>query len=355
MDPNEIQETTPEVAADQTASPAETEGASSSDAAAEEAPSVQDAVMSALVGDDSEEKAEETAEEDPKDEAPAEPEETTDPAAEAEQTPQTDDEDDDDRIPEEEFKALPDGVRRRLGKLNSTAKKAQRDLAEANGRIEAMQSSHDNFTQIQGFVQEHRIEPQNVTLAFDAMARLSRGDHAGFLEAVKPFYEMAQQAVGGTVSSDLQSRVDEGYLTEADAKALTAARAQQAQLQARLQQEQNLNAQRVQQDQQARHQQSIVTAVSQREAALRQSDPDYALKEPAVKQAVQMILANGAVPQSVEQAQAMVDQAYGLVNQNFVKPKPVSATPPRVTSSTVTRSAAPAKSAQAAVIAALTE
>lgn len=357
MDPNDTTEIAPEAMADETASPAETEGASSSDASTEGPQSVSDAIADALMEDDSPDVAEVAAEDEPEVEATAETDDEPAKAdvADVEQTPETDNADDDDRIPEEEFRALPEGVRRRLGKLNSKAQKATRELGEAEAKIETMQASHDNFTQIQGFVQENRIEPQNVTMAFDAMARLSRGDAAGFLQLVQPFYDAAQRATGGTIDPSLRERVDNGYLTEDDAKALTVAQAQQQQLTARLQQEQMANQQRAQQDQVARHQQAIGTAVGEREAALRSSDPEYALKEPAVREAMNLALSGGNVPRTVEAATALVDQCYALVSKNFVKPKAPRPSPPRVTASTQTRSARQPKGVHSAIYSALSE
>jgi len=301
MDPNDQ---TP-VVADETLSPSVTEeGAAPSAAADSPAESLADALARELAGDA------------PEEEAAPEPEPA--PAAEAAkaepaQAPVEADDSDDDkfRIPEAEFKALPDGVKKRIGHLNAQFKKAERELGEVQKDLPTLRDAHERFTKISAFVQEHQIEPENVTLAFNAMALMAKGDYQGFLKAVKPWVDMAAQAAGEAISPDLQEKLEAGYITEEAARELTQARiaAQTAKAQAE-------RSQRVVQDRQAADNagaeiQRISAAVTAREQELMATDPDYARKKPLIEAAVRLAVKNGA-PRTAQAAVAILDEAYAL-------------------------------------------
>lgn len=360
MDPNDEQ-TAPGAEANTAPSPGATDGASSSDAAAEAPESSAEAILREFqekYGDDEpEETGESYGEEEPSgDDAPDAD------AAEAEQDPkpedsaasaETDDDDDTEfRIPDDEFKALPDGVRKRLGHLNTRAKKAERELAQRDKEMVPLKDAHERFTQLQTFVRENQIEPKNVTLAFNAMALLSKGDYQGFLDSVGPWYEHAQQAVGKSISPDLQQRVDDGYLTMEDAQELTRARVQSQVHQSKAQ---NLTEQQKLRDQEAvqqRNQQDMLAAINAREAEWKSSDPDYAQKSPEIQSMVEFAMKGGAVPKDAASALALMDDAYARVSSKYKRPAP-KPTPPRPTASNSPRGNPPPETTKDAIYQAL--
>ncbi len=345
MDPKLEDQTVDETVADETASPAETDGASSSDAADQGSETLADAMAKEFAEKygDAEPGAEEPA--------PEEPE----PEPESEQTPETaaqdaDDPDDDEfRIPDEQFKALPDGVKKRIGHLNTRWKKAERELSEVKTELPTLKDAHERFTRIQSFVQEHNIEPENVTKMFDMVAMLSRGDYKGFLETIKPFYDHAAQAAGQTIAPDLQKQVEDGYLTEEHARELTAARMQgqtyKSQADRYRQQSEQLRQQHTQQVEQSR----MIDAITQREAHLKATDPDYAQKQPMLKAMVELALKNGARPQNAQQAIALVDDAYTRVSAMAPAPRPARPTTPRPSASSPPRGAPAPKTLEEAI------
>lgn len=338
MDQNELEnETTPEVVADQTPSPSETNGASSSEASVTEPETAEDAIRREFLEKYGSEEGEETP--DPEDDAEAEAKPDT-PKAEQKTEPeiQSDDtEDDAFRIPDDEFKRLPSGVKQRLGHLNARAKKAERELAARDAEFEPLKDAHERFSTLQSFVQDNGIEPQNVTLAFDAMAKMSRGDFQGFIDAIKPFYDYASQAAGIAISPDLQQRVDDGYLSEDDAKELTKARRQAETFQGQAQQERQRAAEREQTEKQGQTTQQILTAINERESQLKSSDPDYALKSPAIRSMIELVLQNGAIPKTADDALKLINDAYERANASFVKAPAPRPTPPRPSASTPPR------------------
>lgn len=337
MDPNEQTEATVDVAAEQTLSPSETDGASSSEAAVEAPETAEEAIRREFL----EKYGSDDGEETPEDEDAAAAADDTD-TPEAAQKPETDiqsddDEDDAFRIPDEDFKGLPQGVKQRIGHLNAKAKKAEREKSELQAEMTPLRDAHERFSTLQNYVKEHDIQPQNVTLAFDAMAKMSRGDFQGFIDAIKPFYDHAMQAAGAAISPDLQQRVDDGYLTEEDAKELTRARVQTQTFKGQAEQFRQRDSERQQQERQSQQTNGILTAINDREAQLKASDPDYALKSQAMKAEIQWLLENGAVPKTAQQALAMVNKAYENVSAKYVKPVAPKPTPPRPSASTPPR------------------
>lgn len=335
MDPNEM-ETAPEAEANTALSPSATDGASSSDAADQAPESAAEAILREFqeeYGDDEPgvdpdepegDEAQESAEDDPE-------------PAEAAQTPeedQTDDGDSDEfRIPDDQFKALPSGVKKRLGHLNTRAKKAERELDALQQQMEPLQDAHQRFTQLQNYVQEHDIQPENVTLAFNAMAAMSRGDHEAFIKMVQPWLDQAQQASGQAIAPDLRQQVEDGYLSEEHARELTKSRLQSQISQGKVDALTAKQQQQQKAQQQTHTQSQIVTAIQAREAELQSSDPDYAQKAAAMQSMVQFALESGSRPTNVEQALNLVNNAYDRVNQTFKKPVPPKPTMPRPTAS----------------------
>lgn len=333
MDRNEHQMTVDETVADEALSPSATDGTSSSDVSDQEPESLADAMAKEFAetyGDD-EPGTEET------DAEPEAPEET-----ESEQKPETKAEDGDDpeddqfHIPDEQFKALPDGVKKRIGHLNTRWKKAERELSEMKAELPTLQDAHQRFTQIQSFVQEHNIEPQNVTKMFDMAAMLSRGDYQGFLDTIAPFYDYAAQAAGKTIAPDLQQQVEDGMITEDAAREMTRLRAESQDRKGRYEQLQQRHQQTSQAQREQQEQGRIAEAINQREAHLKATDPDYARKSPMLRSMLEMALKNGARPRNAQEAVAMLDDAYARIQEMVpaprttpTMPRPSTSSPPR--------------------------
>lgn len=331
MDPND-QQTAPEAAVDMALSPSATDGASSSDAADKAPETAAEAILRDFQETYGSDEPEEPGETDGKDEPEGDDKPDAD-AVEAAQTPKPEDADDSDdtefRIPDEQFKALPDGVKKRLGHLNTKVKKTEREMAQMEKDMVPLKDAHERFTQLQTFVHENQIEPQNVTLAFNAMALLSKGDYQGFVDAVGPWYKHAQQALGQEISPELQQRVDDGYLTLEDAKELTQARVQSQVYKGKAESLTNQQKLKSQETQAQSSQQEMLTAINAREAELKSSDPDYAQKSQAMMSMIEFALQGGAVPKDAASAVQLVNNAYERVNATFRKPPPPRATPPR--------------------------
>lgn len=253
--------------------------------------------------------------------------------------------DDDFRIPDEEFKGLPPNVKKRVGKLSTRLKRTTQELSTLKESMPDLEDRAGRFDKIREFTEQNNIEPQTVDIMFGAAALMAKGDYAGFLKAVQPYYDHASQAAGKAIAPDLQERVDNGYMTEEDAIAFTQARVQGDTHKAAADQARQ-REQRQRQEQQAQgNQQRMAQALEARTQQLQQEDPNFAQKLPAIKKLVESARNRGAQFSTAEDAISMLNEAYEAVSAAAPARQPV-ATPPRPTASNPPRGNAEPKSLQ---------
>lgn len=348
--------------AEQASSPDATNGTSSSDVAAEPEgltaemlkdafkeewgdPSAED--EETLEADDEAQQEEETdeSEEDNSEEASA--------SGEAEQSQtdsQTDDGDDEHRLSDEDFKALPEGARKRIGSLNTKLRKTEKSYQELESRVSQYEDGAKRWAEFNQTISQRGISPQDLQDAAGILTLIQSGDMEGFLKAVGPYVEAAELAVGKRLPQDLKERVEDGYLTEQDAAEIAKSRFAQAKSQRDVQ---KVTEQQQQTELQQRHQanvQQIVGAVQARENELKSSDPDYARLEPQVRRQIEYAINNGAQPQTAEQAVQMVNHAYEVAKEMAAsRPATPKATPRRPSATSAARGQSQPKSFQEAV------
>ncbi|MFN7185431.1 MAG: hypothetical protein ACK5VE_03555 [Alphaproteobacteria bacterium] len=332
----EDQKTDASSVAEQASSPDVTEGAASSAAAEPEAKTFEQTLRDeflAKYGDGQEEA-----------EAEAKPAPDTGAVRKEATEAQKDDGDEEFRLSDDDFKKLPDGVRKRIGHLNTRAHKAEKQVSEYAAELQVTRDAQSRLDSLQTFVRTNGIEPENITVAFDMMARLAKGDHAGFLDAIQPFVDAAMQASGRAISPDLQSKVDDGYLSEEAARELTASRIRAQAAEGKVQRITTDQRARETADQASRNVSAIANAVNAREAEIRGSDPDYDSKSQAVREYMERLLKRGALPKSPQEAVEFVNEAHAYATAMVRPATPaVKEAPRRPNSSTPARGgAAPA-------------
>lgn len=298
----------------ETSSPDVTQGASTSDAADNAEETDADKIAAEFL------KKYGAPEEESDGDAAASDEETPDEqkaAREKAPEPEVDEEDDEHRIPDEEFKSLSVGVRRRIGRLSSNLKDANRKIETMTSELETAKDSQTRLTALRDYATQRNMTAENVTQALEISGKLASGDFEGFLKDVMPMVQAAQQALGQTFAPDLQDQVDSGYLSEEAARELTKARAEAARAKQMAEASQAQLSQRSQQEQQQSTLQAIGAAVSARERELQASDPDYARKQTAVRSILEMALKRGAQPRTPQEAVDMVNDAYMTVSDQL--------------------------------------
>lgn len=237
-------------------------------------------------------------------------------------TSERNDQEEDIRIPDDQWKGLPDNVRQRVGQLNTRARRAEKQIETLTQERATFEDKANRFDVLDNYARENEIQPENISKAYGMMAMLSKQDFAGFLKEVTPYVALAQQALGQSIDPELQQRVDDGYLSEEDAMEITKARVGKTLADGRAEAARTREQARSTEDANQRTMTEIVSAVNARELELKSTDPEYAQKAAQVKNAIKLALESGARPQTKEEGVALVNKAYELVNETFVAPRP---------------------------------
>jgi hypothetical protein len=192
----------------------------------------------------------------------------------------------------------------------------QRD--EARTALERLTPELDQHRQLQGYLRENQLAPEDVNLLLGVGASLRKGDFQGFLNGVMPYVQAAQEALGLRFPPDLQQQVDDGLITEATARELTTTRFRANQAESRANDETTARTQ----EQQGRAIEAVRVAVADWEDGIRKRDPDYALKAVAVQRFSQAYMQERGVPRTPADAVKLVQDAYQDATAQFARARP---------------------------------
>lgn len=223
-----------------------------------------------------------------------------------------------------------DPTKEELGRYHSrTRKRIERLLTERNSFRDDAQVTKG----LREFLVTNDVSKEDFQLTLDLSVAMRKGDYKTFLEGVAPYVQLAQEALGLTLPQDLQQQVQQGYMTTEAASRMSQeryARFTAEQTATRLQQQQRSQQETTQRSQ---VQTSVESAVSAWETSVRQSDPDYGRKEPAVRDFMWAVVREKGVPQNAEQALSIAKEAYERANGMFRQFAPQPKATPKVPSS----------------------
>lgn len=209
---------------------------------------------------------------------------------------------------------------------------------QARAEIDSLKAAAEIGNGFRNYLQQNDISKEDLGVLLDLGAALRKGDLHTFYEGITPYVRLAEEALGIRIPSDLQQHVQHGHMTNEAASVMS--RERYARLLAEQQAAQLREAQQTQQTQAyvAQVQNAIANSVTQWEATIRQSDPDYGLKQDAVKSLIWAVVQERGAPQSPEHAVEIAKEAYNranrMVSQWQPKPKPTSPAPSSVHRST---------------------
>lgn len=245
---------------------------------------------------------------------------------------------------EAELKQLRPKTRERIEQLLS-----QRN--ELRQQWDAIVPELTQHRQLQGYLQQHQLAPEDVNTLLGVGAALRRGDYQAFLNGVTPYVLASQEALGLRVSHDLQQQVNEGLIDESTARELTRTRHRAAQAEARLSDANQVATT----TQQVQHVTSIRQAVDNWEAGIQRRDPDYAQMSGAVRRYAQGLLHERGLPRTQQEAVALTQAAYDEVKATFARaqpaPRPTRPSPSSIHVATGTSNAQPRNMKEAVVMA----
>lgn len=204
------------------------------------------------------------------------------------------------------------------------ARNEYRDKATAASQeIEALRPRADEYGLIEQYMSDNGLQPPELVEGFKIMA-LMKTDPAAAREALQAHLHRIDSFLGNVLPPDLQRQVDEGFTTEDIARETVRTRNQLQRQQAENEQYRQHIAQQDSEQQQTQVRQGMVNAVSQWEAQVRTSDPDYAMKEQFVVDKLKVLRTQYRVEtpeQAVQLAQMAYDQATKALRALNKKPE----------------------------------
>jgi hypothetical protein len=186
---------------------------------------------------------------------------------------------------------------------------------------------------LRGYLKENDISKDDFSLTLDIITALRRGDFRTFYEGVRPYVDLAEQALGLALPPDMQQRVQEGHMTTQAAAIMTQERINRVLAEERA----NNVTQRVQYQQTAQQtheaRETIRGSVAQWEAATARTDPDFAMKQAAANDIVWAVMRETGPPTNPQQAVAIAQEAYRRAGNHLRSVAPGPRATPAVPSS----------------------
>lgn len=187
------------------------------------------------------------------------------------------------------------------------------------------------FRNIDSFMQQNNLLPEEVAEGFDIMAKLKSGEPEALQEARSFFasrLEALDNMLGLALPDDLQARVDSGEMTEDAAKELAEAKASAALRESQAEAREQRTTEERQREAAVTAANAMATAVDTWEQRQKTADPDYAKKSALVETTCRAIVQEtGQPPRNAAEAVALAEAALKRVNEQA---KSLLPTPKRI-------------------------
>lgn len=225
---------------------------------------------------------------------------------------------------EESYDGLPFSRHPRFQKLVKQRKEFKAKAEDLEARMEPLQQDAGRWANVTTFMQQNDISNDEMLDLFKFGA-LFKSDAGKALEMLRPYMDDLFRRTGIALPDDLSQAVEEGEITEARARELSRARAAQAEADARATRVEERSQARDTERQVADRQAVILGAINDWEAAKKGKDPDFDAKQPLLADRTRALIAAQGQPQTREEAQAILDEAYRQVTDHlkrFVPARP---------------------------------
>lgn len=203
-----------------------------------------------------------------------------------------------------DFSKLPDwknkNFRGLVGERNHFKKMARENEGDAK-----------QYRDIQAFMDANGLTADEVAKSLDMAARVKRGDPTEAYELMKARTEELALATGKKLPTDLEDRIEQGYIDRETAQELHQHRVK-AERQAQI-----ATSQLERRSQQDAQQQTVAMAqaVQTWEQSTKAADPDFELKVELVKDRVRAAIATNGMPKTADEALKLSKDAYESVTQ----------------------------------------
>ena len=169
---------------------------------------------------------------------------------------------------------------------------------------------HEQYVKIQNSLKDMKLSAEETAQGLSIMGLMKSNPQAA-LEALQPIISNLQQVTGQIIPDDIQQKIEDGYMDEDVGKELARTRAD-------VQLQRNANQQMLNEQQQmnASDQINIIAqSVTNWEENVRQTDPDFELKQDEVDDRVSALVRERGRPNNSEDAIALAQEAYETVTK----------------------------------------
>lgn len=193
-------------------------------------------------------------------------------------------------LSEEEIQTYSQKTQRRIRELLEARRTAEGEVAPLRQELETIKPKAERMDQITEYMTRNNVKPEHLDNALGLTAIINRGEYDKALPMLEALLSQVKAAAGEVLPAHLQQRVDLGYITEADAKALHKAQTSEQRTREHSEQERA----RSEQERHERETQIVVDrAVNTAEAWNKEqvaSDPDWNLKRDLVTERMELEL-----------------------------------------------------------------
>lgn len=200
------------------------------------------------------------------------------------------------------------GKHPRWQKMVAARNEYREKATAASQEVEALRPRADEYGLIEQYMSNNGLQPAEVIDGFKIMA-LMKQDPAAAREALQFHLNRIDSFLGNILPPELQRQVDEGFTTEEIARETVRSRNQLQRQQAETEQYRQYIGQQQVEQQSTQLRQGMMSAVSQWEAQIKTSDPDYAMKEQFVVDKLKVLRTQYRV-ETPEQAVQLAKMAY---------------------------------------------
>jgi hypothetical protein len=228
----------------------------------------------------------------------------------------------------------PEEMARYSSKTRDRVKLLLRQRNEAQQAAQSLQAEAELTRGVRQYLQEIDLGKEDFSLLLDLGAALRKGDFKTFYQGVKPYVDLAEEALGIQLPPDVAQYVQQGHMTTEAAKRYAQERLQRQIAESR---DQRTRATHEQQ-QTARQQEDLGNAVRDTvahwENEVRKVDPDYGHKQDLMKVMLWSVVREMGTPQNPQHAVQIANEAYRRVNTQVARfrpaPRPTQASPSSV-------------------------
>ena len=228
----------------------------------------------------------------------------------------------------------PEEMARYSSKTRDRVKLLLKQRNEATQQAQALQSEADLSRGLRQYLTEVDIGKEDFSLLMDLGAALRRGDFKTFYAGVKPYVDLAEEALGVSLPPDVAKYVQEGHMTTEAAKRYAQERLNRQMAESQAQRTRATHEQAQTRIQQETLGNAVRDTVSQWENEVRKVDPDYGHKQDLMKDMLWSVVRELGEPKDPQHAIQIANEAYRRVNAQVARfrpqPKPTQASPSSV-------------------------